>query len=174
MHGVDLGESFPTSIYLQNVASISKHFLKLATSASQPAISVNPVYLQISLNFNFQFSNFKFQIPKFPISQFPIVSQPSPILWFLWSLWSLTIPHDRKWSLPIPPIPPIPSIRPDTSDQCDLLHTHTLPISSFLSLRLLVNVRTSSTRGARLGTRAGTCTAENEPYYFVISSPPEF
>ena len=28
---------------------------------------------------------------------------------------------------------------------------------------MLVIVRTSSTRGARLGTRAGTCTAENEP-----------
>ena len=28
---------------------------------------------------------------------------------------------------------------------------------------MLVIVRTSFTRGARLGTRAGTCTAENEP-----------
>ena len=32
-----------------------------------------------------------------------------------------------------------------------------------LALRMIVTVRTSSTRGARLGTRAGTCTAENEP-----------
>ncbi len=35
-------------------------------------------------------------------------------------------------------------------------------------------MRTSSTRGARLGTRAGTCTAENEPYHFVSSSSREF
>ena len=32
-----------------------------------------------------------------------------------------------------------------------------------LALRMIVTVRTSSTRGARLGTRAGTCRAENEP-----------
>ena len=68
MHWVDLGESFPTSIYLQNLASIPKHFLKLATSASQPAsqppshpaISVFPAYFQISLNPNLQFSNSEF------------------------------------------------------------------------------------------------------------------
>ena len=69
VHCVDLGESFPTSIYLQNLASIPKHFLKLAASASQPAsqpVRVNPEYFQISLSFNFQISNFKFQISQFP------------------------------------------------------------------------------------------------------------
>ena len=43
-----------------------------------------------------------------------------------------------------------------------------------LALRMIVTVRTSSTRGARLGTRAGTCTAENEPHYFVSSSSRQF
>ena len=42
-------------------------------------------------------------------------------------------------------------------------HTSDHTPSSYLSLRMLVIVRTSSTRGERLGTRAGTCTAENEP-----------
>ena len=65
VHSVDLGESFPTNIYLQNLASIPKHFLKLATSASQP-----PSHQGISS----VFSNFlepQSSIFKFPISQFP-------------------------------------------------------------------------------------------------------
>ena len=65
----------PTSIYLQNLASlqprIPKHFLKLETSASQPAsqpaISVFPAYFQISLRLNLQSSTFL--IPSH--SQFP-------------------------------------------------------------------------------------------------------
>ena len=127
---------------------VPKHFLKLATSASQP-----PSHQRISSVFsNFlepQSSMFKFQIP----NCIPTLSH---------SLISLIrlISYDPSRSEAIPPI------RPDTSEPCDLLHTHThthCQYLSFLSPRMLVIVRTSSTRGARLGTRAGTCTAENEP-----------
>ena len=69
VHRVDLGESFPTNIYLRNLASISKHFLKLATSASQPARQrISNVFSNF---FELQFSNFKFPNSKFPNSQIP-------------------------------------------------------------------------------------------------------
>ena len=64
MHCADLGESFPTCIYLQNLASIPKHFLKLAASASQPARQGKSSV----------FSNFfepQSSIFKFPNSQIP-------------------------------------------------------------------------------------------------------
>ena len=117
-----------------------------------------------SLNFrlfNFQSSNFKF-----PNSQFPIVSQLSPILNFSDPsdlLRSLTIGSD-----PSDPFRSLRSLRSLRSVPIPLIsvisstHTHCQYLS-FLSLRMLVIVRTSFTRGARWGTRAGTCTAENEP-----------
>ena len=169
MHCVDLGESFPTNIYLQNLASIPKHFLKLAASASQPAIRVNPAYFQISLSFNLQISNS--QIPNFQLypNSLPFFnfSDPSDLL------RSLTIGSD-----PSDPFRSLRSLRSLRSIPIPLIrvisstHTHCQYLS-FLSLRMLVIVRTSFTRGARLGTRAGTCTAENEPYYFEISSSRE-
>ena len=80
MHCVDLGESFPTTIYMQSLASIPKHFLKLAMSASQPAISVFPAYFQISLKLNLQSSTSL--IPNFPTTtQFsiePPIGKPRP------------------------------------------------------------------------------------------------
>ena len=84
----------------------------------------------------------------------------SPSLSLADLLRSLTIGSDRSDSFrslrSLRSVPITPSIRPDTSESCDLLHTHCQYLS-FLFLRMLVIVRTSSTRGARLGTRAGTC-----------------
>ena len=84
----------------------------------------------------------------------------SPSLSLADLLRSLTIGSDRSDSFrslrSLRSVPITPSIRPDTSESCDLLHTHCQYLS-FLFLRMLVMVGTSSTRGARLGTRAGTC-----------------
>ena len=131
VHCVDLGESFPTSIYLQNLASIPKHFLKLATSASQPAISVFPAYFQISLNPNLQFSNSQF--PNFPISN----CKPLPSFNFSDNsdlLRSLTIGGD-----PSDPFRSLRSLRSLRSVTIPLIrvisfthtHTHTASICPF-------------------------------------------
>ena len=55
VHCVDLGESFPTSIYLQNLASIPNHFRRLATPDNTPADRRLHVFTTVSLLF--QFSN---------------------------------------------------------------------------------------------------------------------
>ena len=135
MHSVDLDESFPTSIYLQNLASIPKHFLKLAAFASQP-VSVFPACFQISLNPNLQFSIFKFPISwefenwEFSNSRIPVlfpVSEPSP-----------TDPSDLLRSLtigsdPSDPFRSLRSLRSLRSVPIPLIRvissTHTLPVS---------------------------------------------
>ena len=175
---VDLFKSFLTSIYLQNLASIPKHFLKLAAFASQPASP--SAYFQRVFKFpwtpifNFQFSNSQFP-GNLKIGNFQI---PVSLYYFLYPNPLLLIPlisYDPSRSEAIPPIPSDPSDPFDPFDPSRYLwsvwspsHTHTYTHThcqylSFLSLRMLVIMRTSSTRGARLGTRAGTCTAENEP-----------
>ncbi len=95
VHCVDLGESFPTSIYLQHLASIPKHFLKLATSASEPArqgkSSVFSIFLEP------QSSIFNLQIPNFQSDP----SQPTRR--------SLNFSEGRNRPVrPVPADPPIP------------------------------------------------------------------
>ena len=135
MHYVDLGERFPTNIHLQNLASIPKHLLKFAASAShQGNSSVFSNFLEP------QSSIFKFQISN---SQFPNFQlYPNPLPFFNFSdpsdlLRSLTIGSDRSDSFrslrSFRSVPIIPSIRPDTSESCDLLHTHTASICPFSS-----------------------------------------
>ena len=131
VHCVDLDESFPTSIYLQNLASTR-------LPASQPS-----AYFQRIFKFPWT-PIFNFQIPNFPISK----CKPLPS-------FNFSDPSDLLRSLTIggDPSDPFRSLRSLRS-----LRSVPIPlILSFLSLRMLIIVRTSSTRGARLGTRAGTC-----------------